>query len=359
MNPVRGQRLSTDYLESHHYVCDLLRADFPALSLYTDGRENWLYLWVDTDSARRQRYLLFTASRVTLERYLKQQITLLDVIEDASLTWVLDETHIRATAKGEKDRTIRHLEEIQNLKTVSEYLPTENSRFDPDMAPDIDVTKDLLPKPYAVPIAGEWFSRDFAYLFKRYERIYAFFYATGPRFVRTINDTLNRVLRAPWKGGYSRVNLYTRLAEVLPAQHALKVDKLQFASPGDVKFEAIPSVGESIARTVVNYLEHEASIDRCAQRIRTILKLANLNRRDLSGVSDSSIRLGKKDREDIAEAIAHIAKRLSTTAQFEALNAHSPNSVVYAKAVVSFVRQVEMLSKLQRMKMLKLTIPEN
>jgi|HubBroStandDraft_6_1064221.scaffolds.fasta_scaffold373885_2 hypothetical protein len=357
MISVRGQRLSTDYLSSHHYVCDLLRAELPVLSLYTDGRENWLYLWVDTDSANRQRYLLFTASREALEQYLKQRIGLLRVIEEASLTWLLDETHTPAKARGEKDRTYRHLQEVQDLGTVAAYLPTKKARFDPELAPDIDVTKDLLPKSYGVPIAGDWFSRDFAYLFKRYERIYAFFYATGPRFVRPIEDTLRRVLRAPWKGGYSRVNLYTRLAEVLPAQHALKVDKLQFASPGDVKFEAIPSIGESIARTIVKYLEHETSVDKSSKRITTILRLANLNRKDLSDRPEKSIKLSDKERDEISAAVVSISTRLAATEQFKVLREHSPNSVVYAKAVVSFVRQVEMLSKLQRMKMLNLKVP--
>jgi hypothetical protein len=353
MISVQGQRLSPELLDAHHYVCDLLQAEIPALTLYTDGRDNWMYLWVDTDSARRHRFLLFTASRQDLSEYLKGKITLLRVVQDSERRWLLDETYSPSKAKGEKDRTTRHLQRIESLNLVKAYLPTKRSRFDPAMAPDVDLSEDLLPEPFTVPIAGEWFGRDFEFLFKRYERMYAFFYATAPRFVRTINETLHRVLRAPWKGGYSRVNLYTRLAEVLPAQHALKVDKLEFASPGDVKFEAIPSIGKSIAGTTVRYLKHQTIIDTASREITGILRLAKLNRVDLSTRPDSSIPLGKNERDQIAAAIVRIASRLETKEQFAALSQHAPNSVVYAKAVVSFVRQVEKLSSLQDMGMLK------
>lgn len=354
MIQIREKRLPTELLDSHHYVCDLLRAEFPALSLYTDGRQNWMYLWVDTDSVDRHRFILFTVSRESLNYYLKGDVPLRAIFESSDKRWVLDEirSHIRVVARSrsskEKERIIRHLWCLTDLAAVSDYVPTADSKFDPSMAPDIDLTKQLLPTVYEVPIKGEWFGRDFEYLFKRYERIYAFFYATQPRFVRTINTTLHRLLRAPWKGGFSRVNLYSRLAEVLPGQHALRVAQLNYASPGDVHFEAIQSIGESIQKTTVRYLEHEDKLDHYSKKISKILSTARLNKVDLSTWPESSIRLNEEQKSELFQSIRRIAKTLDVEHEITMLAHHSPNSVVHAKAVVSFVRQVRKLSILQR-----------
>jgi hypothetical protein len=352
MKRITSTKLSTELLESHHYVCDLLRAEIPALALYTDGRQNWMYLWADTDSSYRHRFLLFTVSRKDLDAYLRKAMSLRAVLDESHIVWLLEELRTPARTSKEKERVTRHLWDVPTLEEVGDYLPTEDSLFEPSLAPDIDLTKDLLPERYDVPIKGTWFGRDFEYLFKRYERIYSFFYATQPRFVRTINVTLHRVLRAPWKGGYSRVNLYTRLAEVLPAQFALKIAKLNFASPGDVKFEAIPSIGESIRQTTLRYLDNEARIDKCSKRIRRILTSARLNRVDLSARSEGSIKLSIKQRKELEEAIGLIGRTLAVSDEMKALRDHSPNSVVFAKAVVSFARQVHKLANLQRQEML-------
>ena len=131
--------------------------------------------------------------------------------------WALDKSRTQE-CRGRSNRVVRRrkLHDVPDFEAFAEYFPNKDSYFDPDMAPDVDLSQDLLSKKFNVPIAGNWFGRDFEYLFKRYERLYAFFYATQPRFVRTINATLHRVMRAPWRGGYSRVNMFTRLAEVLP-----------------------------------------------------------------------------------------------------------------------------------------------
>lgn len=357
MKRLDTKRLSPEQLDSHHYVCDLLRAEFPALTLYTDGRQNWLYLWIDTDSVSRHRFLIFTASREDLDRYLRQDMSLRTALQRSDRVWALDESQTRER-KGRSNKVVRRrqLHSVPDLEAFAEYLPTEDSFFDPEMAPDVDLSQQLLPKEFNVPIAGEWFGRDFEYLFKRYERLYAFFYATGPRFVRTINATLHRVMRAPWRGGYSRVNMFTRLAEVLPGQHALRVATLNFASPGDVKFEAIPSIGKSIHKTVVMYIEAQRAVDAHAKKIKRILTSAGFNKRDLSEMPESGIKFSKPQWGDLEDSLHAIAEQLAVTNEFDSLRTHSPNTVVFAKGVLTFVRQVEKLSILQDQGLLNFSV---
>jgi len=358
MKRIESPKLRTELLNAHHYVCALIHADFPVLALYTDGRQNWMYLWCDIESKSRHRFLLFTVPRKSLDEYLRQHKDLRTLIDEAKPVWLLEELRTPPIKRGEKPRITRHLWNVSGLNEVQEYLPTTDSLFDPDLAPDVDLKEELLPERFDVPITGTWFGGDFAQLFKRYERIYAFFYATRPRFVRTINTTLHRVLRAPWTGGFSRVNLYSRLAEVLPAQHALRVAELSFASPGDVKFEAIPSIGESIQQTVLNYLQHADDIDSAAQVIQRALRSADLNRTNLSALKDGSIPLTLKQRSEVDEAVKAITSMLGVEKEFLTLHQHAPNSVVYAKAVVSFSRQIYKLGLFQQQGMLDFHEPK-
>lgn len=354
MQSIRGKRLPTDLLESHRYMCDLMYLEFSVVALYSDGKQNWIYLWCDTNSLDKHRWLVFTVSRKILIDYLEKRVNLFSAVKSARQLWMLEERVQEAPndkLQKKKQQQKRSLFEVSS-SAVEKYLPTEASYFDEALAPDLDLTKQLIPTVYDVPISGIWFGRDFEYLFKRYERIYAFFYATQPRFIRTVNENLEKLLRTPWMGGASRVHLYSRLAEVIPGIHSLKVEKLQFASPGEVEFEAIHSIGQSIERTTLAYLENEEVIEAAHKRIKDTLTAARLNKQDLSQRSDQSIVLSEGQWNVIKVACAEIATVLNINAELESLRVHSPNTVVYAKAVNSFVRQVMRLAKFQRDEML-------
>jgi hypothetical protein len=349
MKAIHNKRIPTSYLDLHHFVADILRAEYSILSLYTDGRRNWLYLWADiNETDDRHRFLVFRASRPTLIDYLQKKRTLRDLLRGTDAIFVLDQQELEEESpkKGRRLDT-RRLWQVQPVD-VQEYWPADDSYFDKTLAPDLDLTKELVPERYPVPIKGEWFSRDFEYLFKRYERLYAFFYATRPRFVRTMSTTLYQQLRAPWKGGYSRVNLYARLAERLPALHALRVDRLRYASPGEVEFEAIPKIGESIQNATTSFLDNEDTINELTKKIHRILTSERLNKSDLSVVPDGAIRIETNQLRTLLDSCQEIAQVLKVRNELESLQNLSPNTIVYAKAVASFVRQLSMLARLQR-----------
>jgi hypothetical protein len=354
MKSVPGKRLAAELLDSHNHICDLIHVDYPVLSLYSDGRRNWIYLWCDTNQLERHRWLVFPISRSMLVSYLAKTTTMRAAVDDAKRLMMLETRSLGFDVQGPDSDPARPKRYVWSvtLNDVAEYLPAKDSYFDETLTPDLDLTKQVVPTSYDVPITGTWFSKDFEYLFKRYERLYAFFYATRPRFVRTINAGLEELLRAPWTGGYSRVNLYTRLAQQIPGLHSLRVEKLQFASPGAIKFEAVSSIGESIARTTTLYLQNEELIDDAYKKIRKTLTSGKLNKVDLSGRSDIGQFLDARQIADLTQACLAIAKALQVSEEMDALRAHSPNIVVYSKAVNSFVRQLIKLAELQRDEML-------
>src|ERR1035438_3484942 len=82
-------RLPSELLNSHHHICDLIDVEYPVLSLYTDGRRNWMYLWCDKN-ALRTRWLLFTVARKLLVAYLQKKQSLKSIVEDAKQLWMLE-----------------------------------------------------------------------------------------------------------------------------------------------------------------------------------------------------------------------------------------------------------------------------
>jgi hypothetical protein len=354
MKRIAGHTLSPDVLDSHHHICDLINIEYPVLSLFTDGRNDWIYLWCDRNQSGLNRWLLFPTNRELLVGYLREKAPMLALLNQAQRHWILDEAGWDyAVAGGSKEsiKARRYLRSV-SLDSVREYWPTEDSFFDGSLTNDLDLTRELTPTEFDVPIKGTWFSTDFLFLFKRYERLYAFFYATRPRFVKSIESTLRRLLRSPWEGGYSRVNLYTHLARQIPGLHTLKVQEIEYASPGEVTFQAIAEIGASIQNSVVLLVEQYDGVNAACERIRKMLSSSGLNRINLSEYSDASIDLTAEKMSSLTNECDYIANILKVSKEFSILREHSPNTVVYSKAVTSFVRQLDKLADLRRHDML-------
>lgn len=362
MITLNGKRVPASVLDNHNHICDFINVEAAVLSLYSDGKRNWIYLWCDTDNVDTDRWILFPSSRTHLIGYLNQKVTLLKVLSSAPVHLVLDRVQLAAEVTTTDEGTVsvrRFVTQLADLSRIDEYLPTDESFFDPDLTSDIELHEQLMPAVYAVPIRGTWFSTDFESLFRSYERVYAFMYATKPRFVKTIGDRLGGLLRAPWTGGFSRVHLYSQLAKHLPALHSLKVHKLKFASPGHVEFDALESVGQSVEQTTLLYLTHQVSLGQSVRAMKTLLTKKKLNKADLSDKSNTEIGLLRDEIAFLEAKCMEIALFLGMTEEFDSLKEHSPNSVVYSKAASSFVKQVSRLAQFETDEMLNLRrIPE-
>ena len=351
MRRILGQRLSPDVLDSHWHICDLINIEYPVLQLFTDGKRNWIYLWCDRGiGGSINRWLVFPTSRALMVDYLEGRETMLALVRAARAKFLLDtaQPFTFPTRWGGSERRFKRTVTRVQLDGIAEYLPSEDSYFDPELTADLDLSKELMPTTYSVPIDGDWFGQDFTYMFKAYERLYAFFYSTQPRFVTTLSHNLSRLLRSPWTGGFSRLNLFSLLPRQVPGLHSLKVREIQYASPGHVQFEAISSVGDSVRIATNAFVEREATVMEASKKITKTLTAAGLNQTDLSIVKDENAPLNPAQRTALEEASASIGHTLGIETELATLRQHSPNIVVYSKAVVSFLRQLSKLAALQR-----------
>lgn len=75
-------------------------------------------------------------------------------------------------------------------------------------------------------------------------------------------------------------------------------------------------------------------------------------------LTDEDIKLKRESLSALQAACNLIGVNLDVVSEFGALRTHSPNSVVYSKAVLSFVHQLDRLADLYRQHMLVTPPPE-
>ncbi|MBO2977505.1 hypothetical protein [Burkholderia pseudomallei] len=351
MRKIAAPRGSASLLDNHTYICDLLNVEGPVLSLLRDSQRNWLYLWCDTDGQRVQRWLAFPVSRAGLVAYLTKQVPLLPLVQQASQRLVIDAAFQDVFAEDGSHKGRTHHRSIKNvsdaLDQIAEYLPTDDSYFDEELAPDISLAKEVNPTLFEVPIDGQWFLSDLDRFSRVYSQLYAFFYCTKPRFVKNLGGKVRRYLSAPWTGGYSRVNLFEALRGLIPSLHDLQIKKIQYASPGEIEIEALESVGDSISNAVKCYLQAEDSLTEAEKMINQLLGSKRLKRADLSSIRDDQLPLTKDNIDFLFEKKKEIGSALGIEEELALLNEYSPNIVVSMKVLIAMVTRIRRLAAFQ------------
>jgi hypothetical protein len=236
-------------------------------------------------------------------------------------------------------------------------LPTANSFFDEELAPNISVARELSPTKYDVPIDGNWFIKDLDNFSNLYSQLYAFFYCTKPQFMTDIGNRVQRLLEAPWKGGFSRINLFDALQKNVPAVHDLKIHEMQYASPGDITIEALESVGDSVKNSVICYRKKVAEVTADVKSLNNVLSDRALRRVDLSKYSDLKLPLSDEDKNYIAEKTGSLASLLAIGSEFSDLASRSPNMVVSAKVLLAVASRIERMAHFEDTGLLDLERP--
>ncbi len=348
LNIKQAARLNLGLLDKHVYMTDLVNVEGPILSLYRDAKESWLYLWCDTDNSSTERWLLFPVGRIGLIEYLKGNCTLLTLVEGSSKRWFLDYARLTQSDAAEPVENAksftRTLREVTDFTWLQEYLPADDSYFDEELAPNISVARELSPTRYDVPIDGNWFIKDLDNFSNVYSQLYSFFYCTKPQFMTDIGNRVQRLLESPWKGGFSRVNLFDALQRNVPAVHDLKIHQMQYASPGDITIEALESVGTSVKNSIILYRHRQADIAHFVRSLNQMLSDKALKRVDLSKYSDQTLPLPDSDKEYIKEKLQALADSLQIKDEFDDLCSRAPNMVVSAKVLIAVVSRIDRLA---------------
>lgn len=352
MRKMNGTKMPVRALERHVYICDLLYSDGPIVSLFRDRRFNWIYLWVDTDQVGTDRWFLFPVSRGHLVGYLKKEATLQSLLLSSWQRWMLDTkvriqdggTEVESSSRG-SNRTLR---DITNIEIPDDYCPANDSFFDEMLSSDISLGRELGPVSFDVPIDGYWFFSDLDRFSGLYGQLYSFFYCAKPQLIANLGQRIKRFLRSPWEGGFSRVNLFRALQDFVPSLHDLEIKSIQYASPGEIRIEALPSVAERIASTLGGFINNEVDIVEAEKAINSFLSSGEFKRRNVSNLSDEHLGLTQENLSFLHSKIDLICNALGVVNEMGEISSHSPNIIVSAKVVVALLGRIRRLAEFQR-----------
>lgn len=350
-----GERLRTNVLDRHIYLCDLVNVEGPLLSLYRDNRRNWLYLWCDTDERDTDRWILVPATRSQLVEYLERARTLRRIVISCERPWILDATPARAADENEDEKgPYRYLRQINKDDLPTSYLPSTDSFFEPSLAPNVSLAQEFVPKAFDVHLDGDWFFADLDQFSNLYSQLYAFLYCSKPQFITSIGERVQKYLEAPWEGGYSRINLFAALENLVPSLHDLKIKGIAYSSPGHIRIEALKSVGERLANLLQRYLAHEDSVGHAVRALNTVLSRNHLRRANLAAFGDNTLPIPAEQREFLVRWTNEIARLLQLGTELQELVRRSPNIVVTAKVVIALVSRISKLATFAKIDLARL-----
>lgn len=350
MRKINKKSIPIKSVANHSFIEDLQFYEGPLVSLYRTERDNWIYVWCDSEKKQaNNRWLVIKASRANLVSYLQKTKTLRTLIADASERFLLDH-HIYGEYDGleyKVNSTFRHLYKIDSLNEVVDYLPGETSYFKESLAENINPEVDFVPQDFSVPIAGNWFCHDFDKFTGLYSQLYAFFYCTTPQFISNLSLKVESLLHSPWKGGFSRVNLFEALKRYIPAVHDLEVKKIVFNSPGEIVFEAIPLVNNKIKLAILFLLNNHDRVVEIEKFFNQALSENNLKRCNVSALSDETLNLPEVFKNALRDKIAEAGDVLGISDELKSLTSNSPNVVISAKITLSVLVRIRKITSFE------------
>ena len=151
MKSINGSHLALSNIESHNHICDLIYFEYPLLSLYSDSRENWMYMWCDRGSTGRNRWALFPVTREQLSEYFDKEESLHALFKSADKHWILEQHGWLNSAISDTKQSRRRLIAV-DYDQVKQYSPSMNSLFDFTRPPNL--TPLLLDEKTGLPRSG-------------------------------------------------------------------------------------------------------------------------------------------------------------------------------------------------------------
>lgn len=189
-------------------------------------------------------------------------------------------------------------------------------------------------------IDGEWELTDFGQFQQKYSDIYTFLIST--KNWSDIDTTLSEKKRIedafnkrPFMGGFSYVHLFKDLSNSVPRNDRLNLNKINYASPGEIEVFGQDEIFDIISDLIPHFLSIRVDLDKKYSELKKYLTERGLSR--LSGdhflASDANAFYIKNQ----AEAISFMLGAF----EFEKiLKLSQNNALVATKVVLAFYRRL-------------------
>jgi hypothetical protein len=194
---------------------------------------------------------------------------------------------------------------------------------------------------YKIQMNGEWTLEDLYWLPHVYSQVYAFLYALNMPLTDYDEERLYITFTAhPWLGGYSAVNFYGYLQNLVPSSDRPRIVSIQYGSPGLMELALAVSIALSIGVLIRTFS-------------RGIIDLHSLYNSIYKGLQDRKLMRIEVKRKELAleneqiQFVNEAVQKLSQMMGFEnveQINKLTGNPLATLKILLSFYRRIRTLA---------------
>lgn len=189
-----------------------------------------------------------------------------------------------------------------------------------------------------VGIDGRWDIQDLADYPQKLAAPYAFLYGLKKTIISHVEAKKDLFIRYPWRGGFSTVNFYRDLYALIPPVHRVIVEKIKYASPGEIQLQADSAVIEEL-HTAVAAMENLDSYGIYQQLRRDMSNFGFLGR------SPQEMKISAAAEEILEAHCRKLAHAISFTRLAELYELSGENWAHAAKLLLAYYRRLEELAE--------------
>lgn len=249
-------------------AADLLEYDGPLLSHFVHPHgDHFLYYWCDcTKSVNRWMVLRVPESRIL--RLMSGVISLDEVLPKScqdDFVYFVD-----LDSSGSEKRV--------ELVAISD-IPKDYTPNDGVFLPGVSLSDD---DSYTVLVEGDWDVQQWGEFPRRFSQIYSVLYG--------LNESPKLAFDShPWRGdGFSSMHFYNESRKRVPEAQRPAVTRMQYASPGFMKFSLCGVIGRKVAQCVSDLKTNNVIIAGASSKILEYIKTHDLN--SVRSSSDPKLR---------------------------------------------------------------------
>lgn len=189
-------------------------------------------------------------------------------------------------------------------------------------------------------IDGEWELTDFGQFQQKYSDVYTFVITTKNWSEETTPEKeKNRIqsafLNRPFAGGFSYVHLFNDLGNSIPKSDKLNLNKINYASPGEIEVFGQDEIFLKIKELITHFLSIRIELDKDYTDLKRFL-----TERKLSTLKGEEFQFDSPYAGYLRAEAKKIADRMGSPDFPTVLRLSKNNSLVAAKVVMAFYRRL-------------------
>ena len=249
----------------------MLHFDGPILSEFSTQRgERYLYYWTDCD-AGDNRWMIFKVSENDRLRLIAGRKSLRNLMKELSDFVIFADLNSNLEPSG--------IWLVDVLDIPHSYFPDHDSYLTLSSVNEVIGTDSV-----TMLIDEEWNLPGLDKLVKCYSQVYSFIYF--------LKGQTNECFRNyPWQGGFSAVHFYKALERGIPLGDSIRLEKIQYASPGYIRLSANKNISSATAEAIARFNLKTKKIADVSDSLYSEIRRLGLNQQEpedaVRGFSDS------------------------------------------------------------------------